>query len=122
MRRTPPPLAANPDPNPNPNPNPNQVRRHLLTLTLTLTVTLSLTLTLTLTRYYGAHFLGACEHDSRCLKAHIGSDNLKLDASSTGVSWWWQTCSQLGFLQRAPKKSYDADPFDAPMRSSEVTP
>ena len=37
------------------------------------------------------------------------------------MSWWWQTCSQLGFLQRAPKKSYDADPFDAPMRSSEVT-
>ena len=89
---------------------------------VSLTLTLTITLTLTLTRYYGAHFLGACEHDSRCLKAHIGSDNLKLDASSTGVSWWWQTCSQLGFLQRAPKKSYDADPFDAPMRSSEVTP
>ena len=71
--------------------------------------------------YYGDHFLGACEHDSRCLKAHLGSDNLKLDASTTGVSWWWQTCSQLGYLQRAPKKSYDADPFEKPMRSADIT-
>ena len=31
------------------------------------------------------------------------------------------SAEELGYLQRAPKKSYDADPFNAPMRSSDIS-
>ena len=67
--------------------------------------------------HYGGGFMGACAHNSQCLRVNAG----KVD---NNLSWWWQTCSQLGYLQRSPEwdeNAWGSEPFDAPLRSKNIT-
>ena len=73
--------------------------------------------------HYGGDFMSACAHDSSCLKAKVadlgagGTADADLESN---LPWLWQTCSQLGYLQRAPEWD-ESDPFHAPLRSKDIT-